>query len=117
VERTPNAEWGHQSAGELLLQAKQGSWCAYTWWTLPQEAPDYATHIDIHSKPGYDPCELFFERWSLKTCQDLTRIKGTHGRKCEIAYLSTLPQVVGSTFVELAEALAQWCRSLPSKGK
>lgn len=118
-ERTPQAEWGNATAGELLIQAKQGSWCAYPWWTLPQEAPDYATHIDIHSKPGYDPCELFFERWTFppKTCQDLTRIKGTHGHKCEIAYLSTLPQIVGTTFIELAEAIATWCRSLPPKGK
>lgn len=117
-ERKPSAEWGHDLAGELLLQAKPGSWCAYTWWTLPHEAPDYATHIDIHSKPGYDPCELFFERWAFppKTCQDLSRIKGTHGHKCEIAYLSTMPQITGSTFVELSDALAAWCRSLPKKG-
>ena len=118
-ERVPKTDWAHPNSGELLIQAKQGSWCAYPWWTLPQEAPDYATHIDIHSKPGYDPCELFFERWAFppKTCQDLTRIKGTHGHKCEVAYLSTLPQIAGATFIELAEAIATWCRSLPPKGK
>ena len=25
------------------------------------QAPDYARCIDIHRKPGYDPCELFFD--------------------------------------------------------
>jgi hypothetical protein len=24
-------------------------------------APDYARTVDIHRKPGYDPCELFFD--------------------------------------------------------
>lgn len=24
-------------------------------------APDYARCVDIHRKPGYDPCELFFD--------------------------------------------------------
>ena len=117
-ERVPKTDWAHSNSGELLIQAKQGSWCAYPWWTLPKEAPDYATHIDIHSKPGYDPCELFFERWAFppKTCQDLTRIKGTHGHKCEIAYLSTLPQIFGKGFVEISSAIKQWCDDLPAKG-
>jgi hypothetical protein len=26
-----------------------------------RQAPDYARTIDIHRKPGYDPCELFFD--------------------------------------------------------
>ena len=25
------------------------------------QAPDYARTVDIHRKPGYDPCELFFD--------------------------------------------------------
>ena len=24
-------------------------------------APDFARTVDIHRKPGYDPCELFFD--------------------------------------------------------
>ena len=61
-----------------LLLAKQGSWCAYEWWTDKREAPDFAAHVDIHNKPGYDPKELFF------FCKGT--VKGTHGRKCEVAY-------------------------------
>ena len=89
---TPRADqdWAHPSAGELLLVAKKGSWCAYPWWTDPREAPDWATHIDIHNKPGYDPSELFFGGFfPPRTCQDHTRIKGTHGRACETAWAST----------------------------
>lgn len=102
--RTPEADWGHENAGELLLVAKKGSWCAYPWWTDRREAPDYATHIDIHNKPGYDPSELFFDRglWlHPRTCQDHGRIRGTHGRRCEVAVASTLP-LAG----ESAEAVA-----------
>ena len=60
-----------------VLLARKGSWCAYRWWSSPSEAPDYASHVDIHNKPGYDPTELFF--FGGKT------IKGTHGRKSIVA--------------------------------
>ena len=61
-----------------LLLAKQGSWCGYEWWTDKREAPDFASHVDIHNKPGYDPKELFFFNKGV--------VKGTHGRNCEVAY-------------------------------
>ena len=47
-------------SGDRVLVARRGCWFAYPWWTDRREAPDYATHVDIHNKPGYDPCELFF---------------------------------------------------------
>jgi len=92
LERTPSAEWGAPTAGELLLVAKEGSWCAYPWWTHPAEAPDFAGHVDIHNKPGFDPGELFFEKglhFPPPTSQDATRIRGTHGRKRPVAWAST----------------------------
>ena len=90
--RTPDCDWGHASAGEILLTARKGSWCAYPWWTDRREAPDYATHIDIHSKPGYDPCELFFGSHFPPTVSlDASRIRGTHGRRCDIAFASSSP--------------------------
>jgi len=61
--------------------AAAGTWFAYPWWTAAREAPDYATHVDIHNKPGFDPCELFARRWPPGgTGQDAGRIGGTHGR-------------------------------------
>ena len=64
--------------GRTILLAKSGSWCDYRWWTNPREAPDFASHVDIHNKPGYDPAELFL------FCRGTVR--GTHGRKCEVAH-------------------------------
>ena len=61
-----------------VLVAKKGSWCGYEWWTDKREAPDFASHVDIHNKPGYDPKELFFFNKGV--------VKGTHGRQCEVAY-------------------------------
>ena len=60
-----------------VLVAKKGSWCGYEWWTDAREAPDFASHVDIHNKPGYDPKELFFFNKGV--------VKGTHGRGCQIA--------------------------------
>ncbi|MBR1837233.1 MAG: hypothetical protein IJ783_08085, partial [Kiritimatiellae bacterium] len=109
-EKRDGAAWASpRAAGDLLFVAPGGSWCAYPWWTDRREAPDYATHIDIHNKPGYDPCELFFDRgpWlHPRTCQDASRIRGTHGRECEIAVASSARAVVGGTAAGIAAALA-----------
>ena len=64
--------------GSTILLAKSGSWCEYKWWTDDREAPDYAAHVDIHNKPGFDPTELFFFGRGI--------VKGTHGRACQIAH-------------------------------
>jgi len=80
-------------SGELVLVAEKGSWFAYPWWEQAAESPDYAGHVDIHNKPGYDPCELFFGWPPPNVSRDPTRIRGTHGRVgegCEIAWTSSL---------------------------
>lgn len=106
VEVKNDQTWAHASAGEILLVARPGSWCAYPWWTNPREAPDYATHIDIHNKPGYDPCELFFGRlFPPGTCQDGRRIQGTHGRPSTVAWASTIPGLSADSTIALARAL------------
>ncbi len=64
-------------ARACVLLAKKGSWCDYRWWTRRREAPDYASHVDIHNKPGYDPLELFFFNRGT--------VRGTHGRSCAVA--------------------------------
>ena len=107
VEVRADQEWAGESAGEVLLVARKGGWCAYPWWRKKAEAPDWATHIDIHNKPGYDPCELFFDRsFPPKTCQDLSRIKGTHGRRSTIAWASTSPRVSGDSMQSIAASFA-----------
>lgn len=65
---------------DWVAVAKPGCWFAWPWWQDPREAPDYATHVDIHNKPGFDPCELFFGRVPWRISQAPERIRGTHGR-------------------------------------
>jgi hypothetical protein len=51
----------HSRAGDLVLLAQPEAWFAYPFWLDDRQAPDYARTVDIHRKPGYDPCELFFD--------------------------------------------------------
>ena len=51
----------HPRSGEVVALATPDSWFAYPFWLDDRDAPDYARTIDIHRKPGYDPCELFFD--------------------------------------------------------
>ncbi len=76
-----HSDMNHKRSGELILEADIGSWFAYQWWDDVANAPDYASHIDIHNKPGFDPCELFMNLWApMSISQDTSKIKGTHGR-------------------------------------
>lgn len=91
----------HPRAGELVALSRPDSWFAYPYWLDDRAAPDFARTVDIHRKPGYDPCELLFDpnlRWPkgraiLRLAQkklgfrtlfdvvplDATLIKGSHG--------------------------------------
>jgi predicted AlkP superfamily pyrophosphatase or phosphodiesterase len=51
----------HPRAGDLIALAAADAWFAYPFWMEDRYAPDYARTVDIHRKPGYDPCELFFD--------------------------------------------------------
>ncbi len=51
----------HDRSGELVLLAAPDAWFAYPFWLDDRQAPDYARTVNIHAKPGYDPCELFFD--------------------------------------------------------
>ncbi len=50
-----------ERAGDFIAVAAANSWFTYYFWTDDARAPDYARTIDIHRKPGYDPCELFVD--------------------------------------------------------
>jgi predicted AlkP superfamily pyrophosphatase or phosphodiesterase len=51
----------HPRAGEIVVLAQNDAWFAYPFWLDDRVAPDYARTVDIHRKPGYDPCELFLD--------------------------------------------------------
>ncbi len=57
------SEYGldHRRSGELVVLSDPDAWFAYPFWLDDALAPDYARTVDIHRKPGYDPCELFFD--------------------------------------------------------
>jgi predicted AlkP superfamily pyrophosphatase or phosphodiesterase len=102
---------GHPNAGEFMLIAEEGAWIAYPWWEDRKEAPDYASHVDIHNKPGYDPAELFFGWPPGSVCQNPDRIRGTHGRVGpgrEIAWASTCIEGAVDSLVSLAGAVQEW---------
>ena len=103
----------HPHSGDLLLIAPKGHWFAYPWWTHKHQAPDYATHVDIHNKPGYDPCELFFGWPPPSVSMDATRIRGSHGRPGEsVAWASSLEfSAIPSTMLDLAKLTRVWLDS------
>ncbi len=51
----------HERAGDLVLVAEEDHWFSYPYWLNEARAPDFARTVDIHHKPGYDPCELFLD--------------------------------------------------------
>jgi predicted AlkP superfamily pyrophosphatase or phosphodiesterase len=86
----------HPRSGELVALAKPDAWFAYPYWLDEARAPDFARTVDIHRKPGYDPCELFLTsapkaaarllqkklgfRYRMDVIPlDASRVKGSHG--------------------------------------
>src|SRR6185312_1697524 len=51
----------HPRSGEIVLLSEPDAWFAYPFWLDDAVAPDYARAVAIHHKPGFDPCELFFD--------------------------------------------------------
>ena len=95
------------SGARLRIVARQGAWFAYPWWDDPREAPEFAGHVDIHAKPGFDPCELFFARFNpFRVSQDASKVRGTHGRAAlPCAFYSSAVHGVSGPFEELARAV------------
>jgi len=89
----------HPRSGELVALAAGDAWFAYPYWLDDARAPDFARTVEIHKKPGYDPCELFSTAGPLRVAWLLARkklgfrtlldvvpldaslVKGSHGRR------------------------------------
>jgi len=115
LDRDDQAPLGldHPRSGDLLLIAQAGQWFAYPWWTRKQEAPDFATHVDIHNKPGYDPCELFFGWPPPSVSMNTARIRGSHGRPGDsVAWISSLDFAAEpSSMLDVARFTKAWLDS------
>lgn len=94
-EKKKNIGIDHRRTGDIVLLSKPGSWFSYYWWEANKEAPEWASHIDIHNKPGYDPCELFWEIWPFSISMDCSLINGSHG------YADALSKVAFATDMNL----------------
>ena len=92
----------HERSGDLVLVSESRRWFSYDYWLDDSRAPDFARTVDIHRKPGYDPCELFVDpnlslpklhiAWKLlrkrlgfRTLMDVipldpSLVRGSHGR-------------------------------------
>ncbi len=92
----------HERSGDVVLVAARGHWFSYYYWLDDAKAPDFARTVDIHRKPGYDPCELLLDplissprlkialrllkkKLGFRTLMDVIPIdaglvKGSHGR-------------------------------------
>ncbi len=103
LDKNAQRTWGlaHERSGDLLALSERDAWFAYPYWLEQKRAPDFAATVDIHRKPGYDPCELFFDpslsaprlRLAWRLCQkwlgfrarfdivplDAHLVRGSHG--------------------------------------
>ncbi len=120
LDRDDQREFGldHPNSGELVAVAERDAWFTYYYWTERAAEPDFARTVDIHRKPGYDPCEMFLDpglrfpklRVARRLAQKLLGmrylldvipvepelVRGSHGRLPDDAqdgplYLSSLP--------------------------
>jgi len=92
----------HPRAGDLVAIAERDAWFTYYYWSERSAEPDFARTVDIHRKPGYDPCEMLLDpgiafprakvagyllrkKLGLRALLDVvpldaTLIRGSHGR-------------------------------------
>jgi predicted AlkP superfamily pyrophosphatase or phosphodiesterase len=123
----------HERAGELVLISKSDAWFTYFFWKDDAKAPDYARTVNIHAKPGYDPCELFVDPsipfpklkigWSLLkkvlglrylmevTPLDASLVKGSHGRVTDQEndgpiFMTSEPKLLDNTTVNAVDVFA-----------
>lgn len=129
------AEWGldHPRSGDVIALARPDAWFAYPYWDNDRLAPDFARTVDIHRKPGFDPCELFLDphlpcpRWrvawrllqrkmGLRALVDVIPldaaiVRGSHGLRA--ADLADAPLLIGAgagaalTMTAVADLLLQ----------
>ena len=69
----------HPRSGEVILVSQPNSWFAYYYWLDDSLAPEFASNVDIHRKPGYDPIEMHLDIADPRVPLDATLAKGSHG--------------------------------------
>jgi predicted AlkP superfamily pyrophosphatase or phosphodiesterase len=122
----------HERSGELVLISESDSWFTYYFWNDDERAPDYARTVNIHAKPGYDPCELFLDpvilfpklkiAWTLLNKMlgfrylmeviplDASLVRGSHGRVTDNdeegpIFITTEPRLLNTQSIRAQEVL------------
>jgi predicted AlkP superfamily pyrophosphatase or phosphodiesterase len=97
----------HPRSGDFIAVSSKNRWFSYYWWEDRSREPDFATHVDIHRKPGYDPLELFVDFETHEISQDTSLVKGSHGYPAmeKKDYVPFLISGKGSMDLEIPEAL------------
>ncbi|MEM8883514.1 MAG: nucleotide pyrophosphatase/phosphodiesterase family protein [Planctomycetota bacterium] len=93
----------HARSGELIALAQRGRWFAYPYWLDDARAPDFARTVDIHRKPGYDPCELFFDPKVTKPGLAWRLLRKTIGLRTLFDVVPLAPEMVGGTHGRLPD--------------
>jgi predicted AlkP superfamily pyrophosphatase or phosphodiesterase len=70
---------GHVRSGDLLALAAPDAHFVYYWWLDDAKAPPFARTVDLHSKPGFDAAELFFDPATKGIPLAADRVRGSHG--------------------------------------
>jgi len=116
----------HPRSGEWIALAKRDSWFTYYYWLNDRRSPDFATSVDIHRKPGYDPCELFMTSKLRAMCRlaqkklgfryrmdviplDASLVRGSHGLRPGVM---DGPMIVGSDPPDAMVDFKQYARSI-----
>jgi predicted AlkP superfamily pyrophosphatase or phosphodiesterase len=119
----------HERSGELVLVSEGDAWFTYYYWQDDGKAPDFARTVNIHAKPGYDPCELFFDPgiafpkvkagWTLVRKMlgfrylmdviplDANLVKGSHGGLAEDSEEGPILMTSEPTLLDRSTILAQ----------
>ena len=120
----------HERSGEIVLISEANSWFSYYYWEDDKKAPDYARTVNIHAKPGYDPCELFIDpamifpqlkvgwtllkkllgfRYLMEVIPlDVSLVKGSHGRITDHdddgpIFMTTEPKLLDSGIIKATD--------------
>lgn len=97
----------HANSGDLIAVSDKDKWFTYYWWYDSAMAPPFATTVDIHRKPGYDPVELFFDQSKKSIPLDAGLVKSSHGRPLHLDNGDTFPLFITSRKDETASSLME----------
>jgi hypothetical protein len=106
----------NERSGDLVVLAAADAWLVHDWWLSDAEKPPWQFSVDIHSKPGFDTRELFFDPMRKCIAQDAGLVKGSHGL---VADRETWPMLLSDAELPAEEgggiratAVAGWLKGL-----